>query len=262
MKLTALELSCRSSRLGYCLKLFTQRLGYSVVRSSQRSGARVLQLKDTWFVFRPNDAQDRVEYVSDLVFHVENVEKMYACARANGGEIVEALSSFHCECGVCSAFVVQSPFPSVTHTFTNCPAYSLHHLAAAEPDTTSPLNECSNTDLDWKALLTREIDCIDHVTFVSDRGESKEHVSWYQHVLGFKRFYIHSSEMDDGYSIPCDANGLKISAMEYYKCAEVCVSREGVKLVFGEALPGPGASAYGARNSPCVCVCGGKISLL
>lgn len=243
MKLTALEISCRSSRLSSCLKLFTERLGYSVVGSSRKSGAHVLQLKNTWFVFKPNDVQDRVEYVSDLVFHVENVEKVYTSARDNGGDIVEALSSFHCECGERSAFSVQSPFPSVTHTFTDCPAYSVHHIAAAEPDTPSPLSDCNNAVLDWKALLTEDIECIDHVTFVSNRGQSKEHVSWYQHVLGFKRFYLHSSETTDGYSIRCDTNGLRMLAVEYYKCAEVCVSLEGVKLVFGEALPGPGMSA-------------------
>lgn len=259
MKLTALELSCRSSRLSYCLQLFTERLGYSVVGSSRKSGVHVLQLKNTWFVFRPNDVQERVEYVSELVFHVANLEKMYASARANGGEIVEALSSFHCECGVCNAFTVQSPFPSITHTFTDCPAYPLHHFAATEPDTFSSLSDCDNSASDWKTLLMQDVDCIDHVTFVSDRGESRERVSWYQRVLGFKRFHLHSSETSDGYSINCDTNGLKMLALEYYKCAEVCVSLEGVKLVFGEGLPGPGTRSCGAQTSP---VCGADCSLV
>lgn len=242
MKLIAVELSCRTSRLSSCLELFTERLGYSLVGNSRKSGAHVLQLRNTWFVVRPNDAQDCVEYVSNLVFHVEDLERLYTSARDNGGEVVEALTSFHCKCGECSAFSVRSPFPSVNHTFTDCPAYSVHRLAAAEPDNPSLSNDSDNTDKEWKSLLNQDIDYIDHIAFVCQQGESKGHVSWYQRVLGFKRFYVNCSETNDGFTINCDSNGMRMLTMEYYRCAEVCVSLEEVKLVFGEPLPGPGTS--------------------
>ena len=249
MKLVAVELSCRTSRLNSCLGLFTERLGYSLVGTSRKSGAHVLQLRNTWFVVRPSDVQDCVEYVSNLVFHVEDLETLYTSARDNGGNVVEALSSFHCECGRCSVFSVRSPFPSVNHTFTDCPAYSVHHLAAAEPDNPNHSSNSETTGAEWKSLLSKDIDHIDHVAFVCREGESKERVSWYQRVLGFKRFYVNSSETNDGFTVNCDSNGMRMLTMEYYRCAEVCVSLEEVKLVFAEALPGPGMYECGTFSS-------------
>uniref|UniRef100_A0A3B1JDA6 4-hydroxyphenylpyruvate dioxygenase n=1 Tax=Astyanax mexicanus TaxID=7994 RepID=A0A3B1JDA6_ASTMX len=88
----------------------------------------------------------------------------------------------------------------------------------------------------------------DHVTFACPRRSTGEVMKWYQENFGFQRFFIGSNEdVDEGYVLNQDGIGLRLTAMEYWKCSEIGLSipfkdsqTPDCKFVIAESLPEKG----------------------
>ncbi|KAK5906111.1 hypothetical protein CgunFtcFv8_002004 [Champsocephalus gunnari] len=80
-------------------------------------------------------------------------------------------------------------------------------------------------------------------------GKSTHQVmSWYEKLFGFQRFFIKSDEdVDEGFVVNHKDVGLRLTAMEYWKCSEAGITLPSVdkkepdcKFVIAESLPGQG----------------------
>ncbi|KAK3758612.1 hypothetical protein RRG08_019523 [Elysia crispata] len=97
------------------------------------------------------------------------------------------------------------------------------------------------------SLLDSSMEYFDHVTLAVGMNTSMEVIGWYERCFGMKRFLINGDEDDDqGLVLSTNDVGLRLRAMEYWKCAEVglvteeqtgsgAVSR--LSLVIAEGLP-------------------------
>ncbi|XP_019721426.1 4-hydroxyphenylpyruvate dioxygenase-like protein isoform X1 [Hippocampus comes] len=91
---------------------------------------------------------------------------------------------------------------------------------------------------------------VDHITYACATGTSQQVLSWYQQLFGFQRFFIHrNDETDSGFVINQKGIGLRLSAMEYWKCGESGLSlpgarqnEPGCKFVLAESLPDQGSN--------------------
>ncbi|XP_037799557.1 4-hydroxyphenylpyruvate dioxygenase-like protein [Penaeus monodon] len=86
---------------------------------------------------------------------------------------------------------------------------------------------------------------VDHVTYVCRAGESRHLLDWYEQCFGMKRFFANGEETEaDGFVLGGNI-GLRLKAMEYWRCAETgLLSASGasmedasLKLVIAEPLP-------------------------
>uniref|UniRef100_A0A6A7G3T8 4-hydroxyphenylpyruvate dioxygenase-like protein n=1 Tax=Hirondellea gigas TaxID=1518452 RepID=A0A6A7G3T8_9CRUS len=104
-------------------------------------------------------------------------------------------------------------------------------------------NEHSNdmrpaSDLDDIPVSTH----MDHVALICEEGRSKEIIEWYEQVFNMKRFLINSNEdLNEGLKIE-DNVGLRLKALEYWKCFETGLHNPGdtsdcsLKVVIGEPI--------------------------
>ncbi|XP_061665627.1 4-hydroxyphenylpyruvate dioxygenase-like protein [Syngnathoides biaculeatus] len=91
---------------------------------------------------------------------------------------------------------------------------------------------------------------VDHVTYACPTGSSQQVLRWYQRLLGFQRFFMHSNdEADGGLVIDQKGVGLRLTAMDYWKCGESGLSlpsarqdEPGCKFVLAESLPEQGSN--------------------
>ncbi|XP_028825583.1 4-hydroxyphenylpyruvate dioxygenase-like protein [Denticeps clupeoides] len=88
----------------------------------------------------------------------------------------------------------------------------------------------------------------DHIAYACPRGSTPEVMKWYERHFGFKRFFIDSNEdVNDGYILNRDGIGLRLTAMEYWRCSEAGVKlamddhkQPDCKFVIAESLPEQG----------------------
>ncbi|KAK8722769.1 hypothetical protein OTU49_012026 [Cherax quadricarinatus] len=85
---------------------------------------------------------------------------------------------------------------------------------------------------------------IDHVTYVCEAGKSQNLIEWYERCFGMKRFKINLKESTEEGFVLGDNIGLRLKAMEYWRCAETGLTTpeaatgdSSLKLVIGEPLP-------------------------
>ncbi|XP_057681690.1 4-hydroxyphenylpyruvate dioxygenase-like protein isoform X2 [Corythoichthys intestinalis] len=91
---------------------------------------------------------------------------------------------------------------------------------------------------------------MDHITYACPTGTSQQILRWYQQLFGFQRFFIHRNDMaDSGLVIDQNGIGLRLAAMEYWKCGESGLSLPGThqkeadcKFVLAESLPEQGSN--------------------
>ena len=232
MKLVAFEVACRASQLEDKIDLFTSVLGFHLIE--KQTNRAVLSQSASCVVLLGCEAEAelyRTEHVSNLIFQVKEVESLYSTIR-KAVDVKEELAVCSCHSGSHHTFAVDSPFLHVKHTFTSCPKFA--ELCSEQNDSGPP----------WKKGLSKQLDGVDHITFACEAGHYKDYLLWYETVLGLKRFMLSPSETEDGFSIKCDTNGMKMAAVDYFRCAEVGVRSSDptnpVKLIFAEPIQGLG----------------------
>ncbi|XP_076743703.1 4-hydroxyphenylpyruvate dioxygenase-like protein isoform X2 [Maylandia zebra] len=104
---------------------------------------------------------------------------------------------------------------------------------------------------DW-SLGEEDMSCpvthFDHITYACPRKTTHQVMGWYEKVFGFQRFFIDSNEdVDEGFVINQEGIGLRLTAMEYWKCSKAGIAlpfagkkEPDCKFVIAESLPEQG----------------------
>ncbi|CAL1538262.1 unnamed protein product [Lymnaea stagnalis] len=123
---------------------------------------------------------------------------------------------------------VKSCVGDVYHTLVEVGDYPGYFLPGFTPvsDDSADLKSCDNETL----LMS-----FDHVAIAVEMNQSVATIEWYEKCFGMKRFLINKEEdRDNGLVLDTNNVGLRLRAMEYWKCAEV-----GLKSKPGMLAPPP-----------------------
>ena len=216
--------------------------GFTLFASSPDAVA--VRSGSTVFVFRERASEVyAVDTVRTVALEVSNVREAFDAAINAGATVQAAPTSFEdAALGTCSSAVVHTPFGNVLLMFIESTNYSGSFLPGFSRLNSDEHTACEVTD-----------HC-DHITFACPLGSLDDHVAWYEKALGFKRFTVNRAENDeDGFVVNSELGnvGLRLKAMDYWRCSEVGVSQnpvtrtgKEVKLVFAEPLEALGKSTF------------------
>ncbi|GIY63440.1 probable 4-hydroxyphenylpyruvate dioxygenase 2 [Caerostris darwini] len=159
-----------------------------------------------------------VDTVFNLAFSVKKSDLKNITERilSQGGEVIEAPTEVSDEHGKISYAIVKSNCGNIVHTLINKDEYSGPFLAGFDVVENSENIECDSTEL--------KISGIDHVTFACYSGNSERVIRFYERCFGMKRFQISNNDDEDNGLILADGVGLRLKAMQYWRCAETGLS--------------------------------------
>ncbi|CAG5119347.1 unnamed protein product [Candidula unifasciata] len=194
--------------------------------SDQPSNTPTLPVKDSVF---------------NVAFEVRNID--FCIKRLNQQAITftKPLHTIHDSDGFIRTCTVKSCVGDIHHTLIERNGYSGVFL----PGFTSVSDNESRNKSETDPML----EYFDHVALAVDMGTSMAVIGWYEKCFGMKRFLINSEEdKDKGLVLSTNDVGLRLRAMEYWKCSEVGLlapEEEGAEnrlsLVVAEGLsPVPG----------------------
>ncbi|XP_063049953.1 4-hydroxyphenylpyruvate dioxygenase-like protein [Engraulis encrasicolus] len=180
-----------------------------------------------------------VDTACNVCFEVENAERSFHALVDQGCEILLPPSKVHDDNGFVTYFIVKSVVGNVCHTLLDRSKYHgsfLPHFAELESSNSSP-----NT-------VQCPITHFDHITYACPRRSTREVMQWYEKHFGFQRFFIDSNEdVSEGYVLDQGGIGLRLTAMEYWKCSEMGMNppfkktaEPDCKFVIAESLPEQG----------------------
>ncbi|XP_028990330.1 4-hydroxyphenylpyruvate dioxygenase-like protein isoform X2 [Betta splendens] len=201
------------------------------VRSSQCNATRCL------YDVSPHNA---VDTVSNVCFEVEDVERSFRALSHLGCRFLVPPTTVEDEGGPVTYSVLKSIVGNVCHTLIDKTKYEGEFL----PGFDVRVPDGGSGDEDPSCPITH----FDHITYACPRKATHRAMSWYQELFGFRRFLIDSSDdVDEGFVINQEGIGLRLTAMEYWKCSEAGVllpsadEREpDCKFVIAESLPKQG----------------------
>ncbi|XP_055328157.1 4-hydroxyphenylpyruvate dioxygenase-like protein isoform X2 [Paramacrobiotus metropolitanus] len=202
------------------------------VRSGQFPGEHVgLQLQQ-------EKLHRGIDTVFDVAVCVKDVDRILKNVAALGGEVLLPKTVYRSDNGTCEMAVIKSCTGNVVHTLVNRESYRDSFL----PGFSSICDNDNNDDPTEMVHIKR----IDHVTIVCRRGDLDRVLNWYQNVFGFSRFFMNRSEDEDEGFVLDGEIGLRLKAMEYFKCAETMLSSDpsdetALRLVIAESMPGHGS---------------------
>ncbi|XP_070708252.1 4-hydroxyphenylpyruvate dioxygenase-like protein [Pempheris klunzingeri] len=182
-----------------------------------------------------------VDTVSNVCFEVEDVERSFKALRHLGCNFLVPPTTVQDESGLVTYSVVKSVVGNVCHTLIDRTKYKgsfLPGFDVIEKDCSSEEEE------DTSCPITH----FDHITYVCPRATTHQVMRWYEKLFGFQRFFIASDEdVDEGFVINQEGIGLRLTAMEYWKCSKVGITLPSAnkkdpdcKFVIAESLPEQG----------------------
>ncbi|XP_043087206.1 4-hydroxyphenylpyruvate dioxygenase-like protein [Puntigrus tetrazona] len=186
------------------------------------------------------DARYPVDTVSNVCFEVEDVQRVSAALRDRAScEFVQPPAELQDDHGLVRFSVVRSPVGNVCHTLVDRSRYRGPFLPGFQQ-----VGSGSRTAGPSQCPITH----FDHITFACPRGSSALVSRWYRDTFGLRRFLIHRDEdVDEGYVLNHDGIGLRLTAMEYWKCRESGIAvpfrdqkEPDCKFVMAESLPEQG----------------------
>ncbi|KAL1264898.1 hypothetical protein QQF64_005253 [Cirrhinus molitorella] len=174
-------------------------------------------------------------YLSPIAFSAPNVDKVAH----------ELVSRFQFNVFARSRWVsahtliIRSPVGNVCHTLIDRSQYQglflpgFHQVGSDSQ--TAGRSQCPITHFD-------------HITYACPRSSTAHITRWYHNTFGFQRFFIDRNEdVDEGYVLNHDGIGLRLTAMEYWKCSESGITlpfkdekEPDCKFVIAESLPEQG----------------------
>ncbi|XP_041671969.1 4-hydroxyphenylpyruvate dioxygenase-like protein [Cheilinus undulatus] len=181
-----------------------------------------------------------VDTVSNVCFEVEDVERSFKTLRHMGCNFLVPPTTVQDESGHVTYSVVKSIVGNVCHTLIDRTKYEGSFLPGFDV-----IEQDSN-------LAGEDASCpithFDHVTYACPRKTTHQVMRWYEKLFGFQRFLIDSNEdADEGFVIDQDGIGLRLTAMEYWKCSKAGIALPSVdkkepdcKFVIAESLPEQG----------------------
>ncbi|KAM9462444.1 4-hydroxyphenylpyruvate dioxygenase-like protein isoform 2-T2 [Clarias gariepinus] len=192
-------------------------------------------LNDVLYDVRP---QYPVDSACNVCFEVEDVERSARTLRARGCHLLVPPTRVRDDGGLVTYSVVKSVVGNVCHTLVDTSRYRGPFLPGFCQVGTEAEDE------DGRCPVTH----FDHVTYACPRHSTAEVMQWYERNLGFQRFFISSNEdAEEGYVLDQDGIGLRLTAMEYWKCSETGIKlpfkggkEPDCKFVIAESLPEQG----------------------
>ncbi|XP_070540735.1 4-hydroxyphenylpyruvate dioxygenase-like protein [Ptychodera flava] len=187
-----------------------------------------------------------VNSVVDVAFEVTDVDKVLNRARDNGAGVLHEPTDWQDSMGIVRYAAVRSNVGDVVHSLLDTSKYKGKFLPGfnmSSPTTEHPHsdNACSKTGL---------VSHFDHVTYACPNGMADSILEFYEKCFGYKRFLVNRSEdVDEGFLVQGEDMGMRLKAMEYWKCAETHLysprknqasDLPDVKFVIAEPLPGQG----------------------
>ncbi|KAM9336917.1 4-hydroxyphenylpyruvate dioxygenase-like protein [Symphorus nematophorus] len=181
-----------------------------------------------------------VDTVSNVCFEVEDVERSFKALRHLGCSFLVPPTTVHDDSGHVTYSVVKSIVGNVCHTLIDRSKYEGDFL----PGFDVIEKDCSLEEEDMSCPITH----FDHITYACPRRTTHQVMRWYETLFGFQRFFIDSNEdVDEGFVINQEGIGLRLTAMEYWKCSKAGIILPSVdkkepdcKFVIAESLPEQG----------------------
>ncbi|XP_071392830.1 4-hydroxyphenylpyruvate dioxygenase-like protein [Centroberyx affinis] len=180
--------------------------------------------------------QYSVDTACNVCFEVEDVERSFKALRHQGCDFLVPPTAVRDERGLVTYSVVKSIVGNVCHTLIDRTKYEGSFLPGFDDiETVSNSRSCPVTHFD-------------HITYACPRKTTAQVMQWYERLFGFQRFFIDSNEdVDEGYVLNQDGIGLRLTAMEYWKCSKAGITLPFVgkkepdcKFVIAESLPEQG----------------------
>ncbi|XP_078527901.1 4-hydroxyphenylpyruvate dioxygenase-like protein [Lissotriton helveticus] len=181
------------------------------------------------------DFSTAVDTASNVCFEVEDVDCIFQHLCTHKCRIMVPPTTVEDDEGFVTYFVVKSVVGNVCHTLVDRSRYQGEFLPGFQKI------ESHSTQLN--GVVTH----FDHVAFASPRLSTPGVLEWYEKCFGFKRFQLSPDEKPgEGYVIQGSGVGLRLTAMQYWKCSKVGLSfsseaqEKDCKFVIGESLPEQG----------------------
>ncbi|KAM9831959.1 4-hydroxyphenylpyruvate dioxygenase-like protein [Neosynchiropus ocellatus] len=179
-----------------------------------------------------------VDTVCNVCFEVEDVERSFEALRTRGCSFLVPPTVVQDDDGHVTYSILKSVVGNVCHTLIDKSKYKGCFL----PEFKTTNEQCDQEEDNCPVTH------FDHLTYCCPRNSSEEVLRWYQQVFGFQRFLLQSKEdTDEGLLIDHDGVGLRLKAMEYWKCSETGMELPSLskaepdcKFVIAESLPGHG----------------------
>uniref|UniRef100_A0A8C1TE59 4-hydroxyphenylpyruvate dioxygenase n=1 Tax=Cyprinus carpio TaxID=7962 RepID=A0A8C1TE59_CYPCA len=181
-----------------------------------------------------------VDTVSNVCFEVEDVRRACAALRDRGlCEFLQPPTEVTDDSGRVTFSIIRSPVGNVCHTLIDRSQYQGHFL---------PGFHQVRTDSETAGRAQCPITHFDHITYACPRSSTAHITRWYRDTFGFRRFFIDRNEdVDEGYVLNHNGIGLRLTAMEYWKCSESGITlpfkdekEPDCKFVIAESLPEQG----------------------
>ncbi|XP_059180805.1 4-hydroxyphenylpyruvate dioxygenase-like protein [Centropristis striata] len=181
-----------------------------------------------------------VDTVSNVCFEVEDVERSFRTLSHLGCSFLVPPTTVQDERGPVTYSVLKSIVGNVCHTLIDRTKYKGSFL----PGFDVIEKDCSLSEEDLSCPITH----FDHITYVCPRKTTHQVMRWYETLFGFQRFFIDSNEdVDEGFVVNQEGIGLRLTAMEYWKCSKAGITLPSVdkkqpdcKFVIAESLPEQG----------------------
>ncbi|XP_034050336.1 4-hydroxyphenylpyruvate dioxygenase-like protein [Thalassophryne amazonica] len=177
-----------------------------------------------------------VDTACNVCFEVKDVERSFKALRALGCEFLVPPTTVRDHGGPVDYMVLKSVVGNVSHTLIDRTNYEGTFLPGYDAVSgICDVEECPVTHFD-------------HVTFACCRKSTPHIMRWYEKLFAFQRFFIDRNEdVDDGYIVNHEGIGLRLTAMEYWKCSKAGVklpsadkNKPDCKFVIAESLPEQG----------------------
>uniref|UniRef100_G3NDJ6 4-hydroxyphenylpyruvate dioxygenase n=1 Tax=Gasterosteus aculeatus TaxID=69293 RepID=G3NDJ6_GASAC len=181
-------------------------------------------------------ARHPVDTVNNVCFEVDDVQRSSRALRHLGCDFLVPPTTVHDRCGYVTYSVVKSIVGNVCHTLIDRTKYKGSFLPGFE----GVGGDFRPPDADTSCPITH----FDHITYVCHRKTTRQVMRWYEKLFGFQRFFIDGGEdVDEGFVINQEGIGLRLTAMEYWKCSEAGIALPSVdkkepdcKFVIAESL--------------------------
>uniref|UniRef100_A0A3B4V6H6 4-hydroxyphenylpyruvate dioxygenase n=1 Tax=Seriola dumerili TaxID=41447 RepID=A0A3B4V6H6_SERDU len=208
-------------------------------RPNQSSSGKCNQENSTKCLFDVSPHYS-VDTVSNVCFEVEDVERSFKALRHLGCNFLVPPTTVQDEGGLVTYLVVKSIVGNVCHTLIDRTKYEGNFL----PGFDVVEKNSSSEEEDRSCPVTH----FDHITYACPRKTTHQVMRWYEQLFGFQRFFIDSEEdLDEGFVINQEGIGLRLTAMEYWKCSKAGIILPSVdkkepdcKFVIAESLPEQG----------------------
>ncbi|XP_043542310.1 4-hydroxyphenylpyruvate dioxygenase-like protein, partial [Chiloscyllium plagiosum] len=185
-----------------------------------------------------------VDSACNVSFEVKDVERATLRLHRLGCQVVVPPRPVEDELGWVTYSVVRSVVGNISHTLIDRSGYRGEFLPGfVQPP--YPGDWAEEREVSGGLVA---ISHFDHITYACPRRQSVHIMDWYRRCFGFQRFLVNRSEdLNHGYVIEGNNVGLRLTAMEYWKCSEVGMSmptneqqKLDCKFVIAESLANQG----------------------